>query len=83
MDILGGINTIEFTTGSVAGILKLLFIVVAIGYLVYVFLLTLRVRILADTVNTPNNKTTKVTSYLHLIISIVVTALSVILILIG
>ena len=83
MDILGGINTIEFTTGSVAGILKLIFVVVAIGYLIYVFLLTLRVRILADTVNTPNNKNTKLASYLHLIISIIVTALSVILILIG
>jgi hypothetical protein len=83
MDILGGIGTIEFGFGSVASIIKLLFLVIAFGYLMYVFLLTLRIRILADTVQTPSNGSTKIASYAHLLIAIAGSALSVILILVG
>lgn len=83
MDFLNGINTIEFGLGGVASILKLLFLVLAFGYMIYVFLLTLRVRILADTVTTPSNGYAKTGAYVHLLLAIVGCALSVILILVG
>lgn len=83
MDILGGINTIEFGVGSVASIIKLLFLVIGFGYLIYVLLLTLRIRILADTVQTPTNGNSKLAAYIHLLVAIAGSALSVILILVG
>lgn len=83
MNFLEGIGTIEFGASSVAGIIKILFLVVAIGYLIYVFLLTMRVRILADTVKTPSNGTAKLVSYAHLIFAVIGSALAVILILLG
>ncbi|MCC7290354.1 hypothetical protein IT417_03845 [bacterium] len=83
MDFLEGIGTIELGSSGVADILKLLFLVLVIGYLIYVFLLILRVRILADTVKTPNNNTSKLFSYALLLVGIVGSALAVILILLG
>lgn len=83
MNFLDGISTVEFGAGSVAGIIKLLFLVITFGYIVYVFLLTLRVRILADTVKTPSNATAKLISYIHLFIGVVGSLLAVILILLG
>lgn len=83
MDFLEGISTIDFGIGSVTGIIKLLFLVVIFGYLVYVFLLTMRVRILADTIKTPSNLTAKLISYIHLFVAVVGSLLAVILILVG
>jgi uncharacterized membrane protein YfcA len=83
MNFLDGISTIELGIGGLDGILKLLFFVLIFGYIIYVFLLTLRVRILADTVKTPNNNTTKIASYIHLLLAIVGSAVAVILILLG
>lgn len=83
MDFINGINTIEFGVGSLNGIIKLLFLVLAFGYIVYVFLLTLRVRILSETVKTPSNSTAKLISYIHLFLAVVGSLLAVILILLG
>lgn len=83
MDFIEGIKTIEFSGGSISGIFKLLFLVIIVGYILYVCILTLRVRILADTVQTPSNSTAKAISYIHLLISIVGSALAVLLILLG
>lgn len=83
MDFIKDINTIEFGMGSLSGIIKILFLVIAFGYLIYVFLLTLRVRILADTVQTPSNVTAKLISYIHLFVAVVGSLLAVILILLG
>lgn len=83
MDFLNGIQTIEVGNGSVVSIIKLLFLVLAVGYLLYVLLFTLRVRILADTVKTPNSGTSKLVAYLHLVLAVVGSGLAVILILVG
>lgn len=50
---------------------KLLFFVVVIFYVFYAFLLTLRVRILSDTLNLPNNRLASSLTYFHLIIVLV------------
>lgn len=83
MDLFNGITTIEFGNGGVTWIIKLLFLVLATGYLLYVFLFTLRVRILADTVKTPNNGVARLLLYTHLLIAVFGCALAVILILVG
>ena len=83
MDILNGFTTINMELVGVVSIIKLLFLVLSVGYLIYVFLFTLRVRILADTVKTQNNGVAKLALYAHLLIAVFGTALAVILILVG
>ena len=83
MDILNNLNTLNLTFWGAAGIFKALFLVVIFGYVIYVVLLTLRVRILADTVKTPSNKAARILAYIHLLIAIVGSFFAVILILLG
>jgi TRAP-type C4-dicarboxylate transport system permease small subunit len=83
MDILNNINTMQITFWGASGILKALFLVVIFGYVIYTILLTLRVRILADTVKTPSNKIARILAYLHLLIAVVGSFFAVILILLG
>jgi hypothetical protein len=83
MDFLGGINTINITIQSTGGVFKLLFFVVIIGYVIYTLLMTVRVRILDDTVKTGSSKRILLLSYLHLILAVVGSLLCVILILMG
>lgn len=83
MDFLDGINTISIGVQSMPSIFKLLFLVVIFGYVIYSLLLTVRVRILNDTVKSSGNSGTLVLSYIHLLVSIVGGLFSVILILVG
>ena len=83
MDVLNNLNTIQLTFLGAAGILKALFLVVIFGYVIYAILLTLRIRILADTVKTPSNKTARVLAYLHLLVAVIGGFFAVILILLG
>ncbi|MBI2356718.1 hypothetical protein HYV12_01565 [Candidatus Dojkabacteria bacterium] len=83
MDFLEGINTINFTFQSTGGIFKLLFLVVIFGYVIYSLLLTIRVRILNDTVKSSSNKKVLFASYLHLLVAVVGSLFCVILILVG
>lgn len=52
-------------------IFKVLFFVIIFGYIFFAFLLTFRVRILADTVNTPFNKVVRAYSVIHLVIALI------------
>lgn len=57
-----------FTLGFV---LKIIGFVIIIGYFIYAFLLSLRVKILADTVTTPFNGTMKFLSLMHIGMAVV------------
>ncbi|HRI05541.1 MAG TPA: hypothetical protein PLV59_01195 [Candidatus Dojkabacteria bacterium] len=83
MDFLEGLNTIQIGSQSLGGVFKLLFMVVIFGYIVYTLLLTIRVRILNDTVKSSSNKKTLMLSYIHLLVAIVGSLFCVILILVG
>lgn len=83
MGLLDGILPNQFVIFKYSSIFVMLFLVLAFGYLIYIFLLTMRVRILADTVKTPNNKIAKFVSYAHLIFAVIGSGVAVILILLG
>lgn len=83
MDILRNINTIDFGVMGLNSAIKALFLVIIVGYVIYALLLTLRVRILSDTVKTPTSGTARLFSYLHLLIAIIGSFLAAILILVG
>lgn len=75
-----------FTPGVGSGIdfnfgIKLLFFVILLFYVLYSFLIVLRVRILADTVETPHNKFIILVTWVNLLISIIGGFLAMILIL--
>lgn len=83
LTILEGIG---LHTGSVPGfafLLKLMLLSVLVGYLVYSFLLTLRIRILDETVQTQGNGTIRMLSYLHVFFALIGSFFAVILILLG
>jgi hypothetical protein len=66
MDYLGGISTPDLGNFGFALIFKILFAVLFACYVLYSFFLTLRVRILAETVDTPLNKKVLMLSYAHI-----------------
>lgn len=68
---------------STAWTLKLLFFVLIFGYVFYVILLAFRVRILAETVHTPNNGLLRTIAFLHLIVAVVGSLLALVLILLA
>lgn len=81
MEFLGDYNLPDIIgTGS---IFKLLFLVIIVGYVIYALLLTFRVRILSDTVNSATNKIVNSVVYAHLLVAVVGSLLAVILILLG
>ncbi len=64
-------------------VLKLLGAVILLGYFVYAILLSLRVRILADTVRTPFNGTMRFLSALHVILALIGGVVALLLILVA
>lgn len=56
---------------GLAWVVKVLFFILIFGYIFFAFLLTFRVRILADTVNTSFNKVVRAVSVLHLIVALI------------
>lgn len=62
---------------------KLLFFVVIVFYIFYAFLLTLRVRILADTLRLPNGRLAQTVTYVHLIVVLIGSFLALVLLLLA
>lgn len=82
-DFITGLEAPDVSFLTTTGIMKLLFIVLIAGYILYSFLMTLRVRVLSDSVNTPSNSFTKMVAYSHLLISLIGGLFALILILLG
>lgn len=83
MDLLegltGGTGQIDFINFA----FKLLFFTVIVGYVFYAFLLTIRVRILADTVTTKNTKFAVWLTYVHMIAALIGSFLALVLLLLA
>jgi len=72
MDVLTGFGGPTFDTSiGVTFIFQILYFVLLTGYVLYAFLLTLRIRILSDTVEVGNGKAIMFIVYLHLIVAII------------
>lgn len=74
MEFLDGLNTPTFAFGdfdAIGIIFKLLLFVILAMYVLYAFLLTLRVRILSDTVEVGPNKFVQLGIYIHMIVALV------------
>lgn len=71
MDFLDGLTvpTISGAVGTLS-VFKLLFFVVLVGYVFFAFLLTLRVRILSDTVKVGPSRLVETGVYLHLVFAL-------------
>ena len=65
MDFISGITTPSIGNFGFSFLFKILFACLFAFYALYSFFLTLRVRILADTVSTPLNKKILLLSYAH------------------
>ncbi|MCA9374851.1 hypothetical protein KC622_00810 [Candidatus Dojkabacteria bacterium] len=83
MDFLEGINTPDIKLFGLNTVFQLLFFVVLVGYVFYAFLLTLRVRILADTVSVKYSKIVKSVTIVHIVVALVGGFLALILILLA
>jgi hypothetical protein len=83
MDFIGGISGPSIAILSIAGMFKILFLVLVLGYILYNIFLALRVRILHDTVKNKAESMTPIFSYLNLMITFIGGFLVVILILVG
>lgn len=70
-------------TLTIGLMLKLVGAVILTGYFIYSILLSLRVRILADSVKTPFNGTMRFLSTLHVIMVLIGGAISILLILVA
>lgn len=73
LDFIGGINAPDASVAflSLGFVLKLVLMVILLGYLFYAFLLVLRVRILSDSLNVPLNRQVKGVVFLHLLFAII------------
>lgn len=81
MGIIGEKITTDFNpVASLGELLKIPLILFLVLILLYSFLLSLRVKILVDTVQADGNSKMKVLSYLNLLISIVITIMGTIII---
>lgn len=81
MDLITDVGTnVEIAAFGIGFLLKIAFGLLLILYIAYSFFLALRVRILADTVKTPWNKTLQRLAFFHLyaVILVGLTALSLI-----
>jgi len=83
VDLLSGIGKFDLTVTGVDWIYKALFSVIIVGYLLYVFLVSLRIRILVDSAKTNLDKYIRFSSYVHLLVALVGSFISIILILLG
>lgn len=72
------LNFLEFSFS-----LKLLFIVLLIGVIIYIVLMSFRVKILTDTVKTPFNKYVNLATMVSIVSAVLLSVLSIMLILIG
>jgi hypothetical protein len=72
MDFLDGLNGPSFDTSLGVGVIfKLLFFVILTGYVLYSFMLALRVRILSETVNVGPTKFVASIVYAHVVFAII------------
>ena len=72
MEFLDGISGPQFDASlGVPLVFQILYFVLLTGYVLYAFLLTLRIRILAETVQVGPNKLVTTLVYGHLIVSII------------
>ena len=76
-----GINAIEFPDFS--WIVKIPFVVIIIGLIFYNMMMLLRIRILADTVDSTENPHIKKLAYIYTILSVIFALISLVLILLG
>lgn len=83
IDILNTIGTGDIEIVGPAFIFKLLFVLLFAGYLGYAFMLTLRIRILQDTVKTGGSNIVRIVTYIHLLVALLGSLLGVILVLLG
>jgi hypothetical protein len=81
--LLEGIGLHGGSILSLPFLIKLILLAVLVGYLVYSFLLTLRIRILDETLQTRSNSFVRMISYVHLFFSLIGSFFAVILILLG
>ena len=71
MDFLDGIYGPGLEVMGFNWIIKLLFFTLIVGYIIYSFLLVVRVRILSDTVETVGTSVVKLMTTGHLLISFI------------
>lgn len=83
MDVLDAIGPSEISIVGVGFVFKLLFILIFTGYLSYAFMLTLRIRILNDTVKTDTNGFVRMLTYIHLLVALIGSLFGIILVLLG
>ena len=77
------IGTMNFEFSDFSWVIKIPMVIVIVGLVFYNFMMFLRIRILADTVDSNDNATVKKLSYAHTIISILLSLVSLVLILLG
>lgn len=83
MNLTNGLTTPAMGFLGLNFVFKLLFFVILVGYALYAFLLLLRVRILSDTVETPQNKLIQLIASAHLALSLIGGFLAMILVLLA
>jgi hypothetical protein len=83
LTLLEGIGLQNGSLLSLPFLVKLILLAVLVGYLVYSFLLTLRIRILDETLQTRSNSFVRMIAYAHLFFALIGTFFAVILILLG
>jgi hypothetical protein len=72
MDVLTGLGGPTFDTSfGITLIFQILYFVLLTGYVLYAFLLTLRIRILSETVEVGSSKAIMAVVYVHLVVAII------------
>lgn len=71
MDYVNELNQTGVEVLDINFAYKLLFFILILGYLFYAFMLTVRVRILSETVKAPYNNFAVTISYIHMIVAII------------
>lgn len=83
-DILNKVSTIDITQlVNIIGILKIPLILVLVGTLLYALMLSLKIRILRDTIELEGSSRIRVLVYINLLLSLVMTVLGTIIIVLG
>ncbi|WKZ30709.1 MAG: hypothetical protein QY318_02575 [Candidatus Dojkabacteria bacterium] len=71
MDYVGQLNQTGVEVLSLNFAFQCLFFVLIVGYLFYAFMLTVRVRILSETIKAPYNNLAVTISYIHLLVALI------------
>ncbi len=83
-DILNKVSKIDITqVVNIIGILKIPLILVLVGTLLYALMLSLKIRILRDTIELEGSSRIRVLVYINLLLSLVMTVLGTIIIVLG